>query len=91
MGSIVLLCEAEDKGRLCKGEDKGRWPDPKIFLCIRASAADAAAISPKENKAFLTNGLITFFINGNPFFYSKRRSLPRNPPDSFILDALFFL
>ena len=61
------------------------------FLCIRASAADAAAVNPKEIKAFLTNGLISFFINGNPFFNSKRSSLPRNPSDSFILDALFFL
>ena len=43
----VVLCEAEDEGRLC--------PDPKIFLCIPTSAADAAAVNPKG-----------FFINGNP-------------------------
>ena len=27
-------------------------PDTKIFLCIPASAADAAAITPKEIKCF---------------------------------------
>ena len=32
--SVVVLCEAEDKGRL--------WPDPNFFLCIPTSAADAA-------------------------------------------------
>ena len=43
------------------------FPDPKIFLCIPASAADAAAANPKGIKTFLADGLITFFINGNPF------------------------
>ena len=28
------------------------WPDPNIFLCIPASAADAAAVNPKELKNF---------------------------------------
>ena len=37
-------------------------PDRKIFLCIPASAADAAAVNPKDNKTLLANGLITFFI-----------------------------
>ena len=36
--------------------------------CIPASAADAAAVNPKGIKSFLANGLITFFINGNPVF-----------------------
>ena len=49
-------------------------PDPNIFLCIPASAADAAAVNPKGIKTPLANGLITFFINGP-------RNLPRNPPD----------
>ena len=36
--SVAVLCEAEDKGRL--------WPDPYFFfLCIPASAADAAAVN----------------------------------------------
>ena len=55
--SIVLLCEAYSEGCL---------PDPKIFLCIPASAADAAAVNPKGIKTLLANGLITFFISGNP-------------------------
>ena len=40
--SIELLCEAEDEGR----------PDPKIFLCIPASAAADAVIILKELKHF---------------------------------------
>ena len=38
------------------------FPDPNIFLCIPASAADAAAVNPKGIKTLLANGLITFFI-----------------------------
>ena len=41
-------------------------PDPNICLCIPAFAADAAAVNPKGIKKLLANGLITFFINGNP-------------------------
>ena len=37
-------------------------PDPQIFLCIPASAADAAVVNPKEIKTLLANGLITFFL-----------------------------
>ena len=37
------------------------WPDPKTFLCIPASAADAAAVKPNGIKTLLANGLITFF------------------------------
>ena len=36
-------------------------PDPRIFFCILASAADAAAFNPKGIKTLLANGLITFF------------------------------
>ena len=43
-------------------------PDPKIFLCIPASAADVAAVNPKGIETILANGLITFFINGHPIF-----------------------
>ena len=39
--SIALLCEAESEGQ---------WPDPRIFLCITASAADGAAVNPKRIK-----------------------------------------
>ena len=40
---------------LCKAEDEGRCPDPKIFLCIPAYAADAAAVNPKGIKTLLGN------------------------------------
>ena len=43
-------------------------PDPKIFLCIPASSADATAVNPNGIKTLLENGLITFFINGNAVF-----------------------
>ena len=43
-------------------------PELKIFLCITESAADAAAVNPNGIKKLLSNGLIPFFINGNPFF-----------------------
>ena len=52
-----MLCEAEDKGGLCE-----EWlPDPKIFLCIPASATDAAAVNPKGIKILLASDLIIFF------------------------------
>ena len=57
-------------------------PDPQIFLCIPASAADTAAVNLEGTKTLLAIGLITFFINGNPVFSNRPRSLPRNPPDS---------
>ena len=56
------------------------------FLCIPASAADAAAVNPNGIKTLLANGLISFFINGNPVFSNGPRTLPRNPPDCVILD-----
>ena len=62
------------------------FPDPNIFLCILASAADAAAVNPKGVKTLLANGLITFFINGNPFFSNGPSNLPRNSPDGIIFD-----
>ena len=58
-------------------ESKGRLPDPKIFLCIPASAADAAVVNPKGIKTLLANGLITFYINGNPVFNNGPRILPK--------------
>ena len=57
-----------------------------FFLCIPASAADAAAVNPKGIKTLLANGLITFFISGNPVFSNGPRSLPGNTPDYIILD-----
>ena len=50
----------------------------RFFLCIPASAADAAAVNPNGIKTLLTNGLVTFFINDNPAFSNRPGSLPRN-------------
>ena len=58
----------------------------RFFLSIPASATDAAAVNPKEIKRLLANGLITFFIKGNPVFSKGPRSLLRNPPGCTILD-----
>ena len=59
-------------------------PEPScclFFFCIATSAADAAAVNPNGIKTLLANGLITFFINGNPVFNNGPRSLPSNPQD----------
>ena len=53
-------------------------PDPKIFLCIPASAADANAVNPKGIKTLLANGLIAFFISSNTVFSNGPNNLPRN-------------
>ena len=65
---------------------KGRLPDPKIFLCIPASAADVAAVNPNGTKTLLANSLITLFINCNHVLSNGLKILPRNPPDCIILD-----
>ena len=77
--SIVLLREAESEVCL---------PDPKIFLCIPALQLMLLQLILTET--LLANGLIIFFINGNPVFSNGPRSLPRNPPDCIILDILVF-
>ena len=38
----------------------------------------------------LANGLITFFINGNPVFNNRRSNLLRNSPDCIIFDNWVF-
>ena len=51
------------------GEQRRKNDDDQIlgfFLCIPASAADAASVNPKRIETLLANGLITFFIKGNP-------------------------
>ena len=78
---VVLLCEAEDE----------RWcPDPKIFLCIPASSADAVADYPKGIKILLANGLIAFFIRVNPVLSNRPRILPRNPAVCIIFNIWDF-
>ena len=61
-------------------------PDPRNFLRIPASAADAAAVNPNGIKTLLASGLFTFFIKGNPAFSNGPRSQPRNTPNCIILD-----
>ena len=61
-----------DEGWLSKAEDKGQCPD--FFLCIPASAVDVAAVNPR-GLTLLANGLITFFINGNPVFSNEPSNL----------------
>ena len=51
-------------------------PELKIFLCIPASTANAVSVYPNGIKTLLANGLITFFINGNPVFNNGQRNLP---------------
>ena len=63
---------------------KDDYPILRFFLCIPASAADAAAGYPKGIKTLLANGLI---IYGNLVFSNGPRSLPRNPPHCIILDT----
>ena len=49
------------------------FPDPNTFLCILASAADAAAVKTHKTKGvktLLANGLITFFTK--TFFSSDQ-------------------
>ena len=53
------------------------FPDPNIFLCIPESPADAAAVNPKGIKTLLANGVITFFVNGNPVFNKGPTNLPK--------------
>ena len=58
--------------------DEGRCPDPKIFLCIPASAADAAAANPRGIKTLSANDLIIFVIKGNAVFSNEPSNLPIN-------------
>ena len=66
------------------------FPDRSIFLCMLASAADAAAVSFKGISTLLANGLITFDIKGNPVFSNGPNNLPKNLLDCIILDNWFF-
>ena len=75
---------------VCETEDEGRFPEPNIFLCIATSAADAAAVNAKGINKLLANGLVTFFINGNPVISNGSSNLPRNPPYCIIFDNLVF-
>ena len=54
-------------------------------MCIPESAADAAAVNPKGINTLWANGLITFFINGNPVCNKGPSNLPKKTPDWIIL------
>ena len=62
----------------------------KNDVCIPASTADAAAISPKGINTLLANCVITFFVNGNPVFNKGPRNLPKNSPDYISFDNRVF-
>ena len=47
---------------VCFTESKGLLPEPKIFLCISASTADAAVVKSNGTKTLLANGLATFLL-----------------------------
>ena len=47
-------------------------PDPKIFLCIPASAADVAAVNTNGINTLLTNGLGIFLLVVNQFLVMHR-------------------
>ena len=64
-------------------------PNPNTFLCIPASAADAAAVYPKGINTLLANGLIIFDIKGNPVFSNGPSNVLKNP-DCIILDNRVF-
>ena len=60
---------------------------PKIFhVFLHLLLIDASSVNPKEIKTLLANGLIAFFIRGNPIFSNGAKRLPRNPPHCIILD-----
>ena len=65
-------------------------PYPKIFLCIFASDADAAADNTNGIKTLLTNDFTTLFIKVRSVFNNDWRSLTRNPTYCTILDSWVF-
>ena len=54
---------------------EGCVTDPKYFLWIAASVADAPAVNLNGIKTLLANGLSTFFIKGNPVFSNDPKTL----------------
>ena len=58
-------------------------PDPRIFLFIAASVADAAAVGPSIPK-----DLITLFNNGNPDFNNGAKNL-KSPPFCILVNCAF--
>ena len=81
--TINVVCFAKSQGR--EANTRGRVPDPNIFLEIAASVADVVAVNPNVIKTFLNNGLSRFSIKGKSVVCNGPKSLPKNPPNCFVL------
>ena len=57
------------------------FPDPNIFY---------VSLHLLLMHTLLANGIMKFFIRGNPVFNKGPRNLPKNPPDCIIFDNLVF-
>ena len=57
-------------------------------MCIPASTADDAAINPKGINTLFADGLITFFIKGNPVFNKGPSNLPKKVLLSIIIHVV---
>ena len=61
-------------------------PDPKTFIWVAASVADAdATVNSNGTKILLPNEISTFLVKSKPDFYNCLKSLPKHSPDSPIL------
>ena len=58
--------------------------DPKLFVWIAASVADAVPVNPNGTKTLLANIINTFFINIKPAVINGLRKL-RNPPSWLVI------
>ena len=65
-------------------------PERIISLWVPLLFVDAAADNPIGFKTLSGNGVSTFFIKNKPAFSKGPRSLPKNPPDSTILDIVLY-
>ena len=61
-----------------------------MFDVFLPSATDVGIINPNYNKTLLTNGSVTFSINGRPNFIDDTRSLAINSPNVIILEICVF-
>ena len=61
-----------------------------MFHVFLPSATDVGIINPNYNKTLLTNGSVTFSINGRPNFIDDPRSLAINSPNVIILEICVF-
>ena len=76
----VVVSEAKSQGRL----------NPKIFIWITASVAEATAVNPKGTKTLLAIYLSSFPIKSRPVICNGPRSLPRSLPNCIMLDSWVF-